>query len=29
MEVVAEGCWWWRLWFWVFGFAVGVDGGGF
>ena len=20
---------WWRLWFWVFGFAVGVDGGGF
>ena len=24
-----EGCWWWRLWLWIFGFAVGDGGAGF
>ena len=24
-----EGCWWWRLWLWVSGFAVGGGGAGF
>ena len=24
-----EGCWWWRLWLWISGFAVNGGGAGF